>query len=267
VNGKEYFSRFVVSSIDFRVTFQELIGEEHVKGFYMDRVLNKWRPTSSCFSIWLGLDRDLDYFQLKGENITYYPEFTDLISLREHFITPGGSFSNQLYAFLGLSANLDPSANPTGYSQLAIGIPVLADFENNWGLEEDGRRGKRYRETKQRVADQLITLTENLIPNLRKHIVCLETATPYTYERYSGNRGGAYLGYLLEPKLFMDRYHPDAKGVIPGLYFSSNWNSLGGGVMKVMMEGIRGADLILEEDGRKEEQYDFDNKYFFDYFE
>jgi all-trans-retinol 13,14-reductase len=262
VNGQQYTSRYIVSNVDLRVTYAELIGEEHMKPSHMEKIMKRWKVSPSCISVWVGLDREMEHFGWQGENITYYPSFEKVFDVREQVITPGGKLSSDLYSFIGSSANLDPTSNPAGCSQFTLGIPIASDFEGNWGIGEDGKKGAAYREVKQRVADRLLDLGSEVIPGLRDHIAHLEIGTPLTYERYSGNIGGAYLGYALDARFLTDRIRPDAKGLLPGLYFSSNWSAMGGGVTKIMLEGIRGVDLILAEDGRHDEKYDFERRYF-----
>jgi phytoene dehydrogenase-like protein len=261
VNGRPYYSRFVVSNVDLRVTYRDLIGSEHLPARFMDKVLHRWRPSSSCFSVWLGLDCELSEFGWGAENVTYYQDHKRLFQMKEDLLREGGTLPSDTYCWIGGSANTDPTANPPGKAQMTLGIPVATKFENDWGLQ-NGKRGPAYRQTKLDVAERLIAVAERIVPGLRSHVQVLEVGTPLTYERYSGNLGGAYLGYAFDPSFILDRHRPESKGMLPGLYFSSNWSSMGGGVIKILMEALRGADLMLAEDGR-DDFYHFESRHFF----
>ncbi|MEY9975868.1 phytoene desaturase family protein [Lysinibacillus sp. RC79] len=262
VNGQEILSKFVVSNADIYTTYEKLIGKEHIPPRFLNKMHNVWKPSSSCFSVWLGLDCPIQDLGWNGQNVNYYQGYDRLFNMKEDLVTSGGRLPKDAFCWVGTSANLDPTASPSGYSQVSLGIPISYQYENSWGIV-NGRRGREYRDTKMRLAEQLINSVEQIMPGLQKHIFTSTIATPLTFERYSRNVGGSYLGFAFEPAYLQDRMRPESKGLLQGLYLSSNWSSMGGGFIKVMMEAIRGADLMLMEDGRTD-FYDFQNKYFFE---
>jgi phytoene dehydrogenase-like protein len=149
---------------------------------------------------------------------------------------------------INTASSHDSWMTPAGRSEVILGIPIASQFENNWGMDESGRRGKAYRETKRRLADRLVDVAEDVMPGLRGHIQVMETATPLTYERYARHIGGAYLGFALTPQSLMDKDHPTNAGYIPGLFHCSK--SMGGGACATMQEAMGTADHILNADGR-----------------
>ncbi|MCX7571783.1 NAD(P)/FAD-dependent oxidoreductase [Tumebacillus sp. DT12] len=259
VNGQTYYSRYVVSNADIRTTYADLIGEEHLPAPFLNKLLKKWRPSSSCFGIWLGLDSPIETFGWSGENVNYFRSFDRLFELKADLIKNGGTLPSDTGCFIGTSASKDPLLTPAGMSQVTIGVPIASDYENGWGVDENGKRGKRYRETKQRVADRLLDVAEDLLPGLRDHVSVMEIGTPLTYERYSRNRGGAYLGFSVVPDFSMDKDRPESLGKLPGLFISSNWSTTGGGVINIMMEAMKGVDTLLRMDGR-DDFYEFDEQ-------
>lgn len=262
VDGKQIFSRFVVSNADIYTTYEKLIGQEHISPRFLHKLQKVWQSSSSCFSVWLGLDCPIQDLGWNGQNMSYYQKYDRLFEMKKDLLTPGGKLPSDTYCWIGTSANLDPTSSPNGYSQVSLGIPISYQFENNWGIE-NGRRGTEYRKTKKRLAEQLIDSVEHILPGLKDHIIVTTIASPHTFERYSLNTGGAYLGFAFNPSYLQDRMRPESKGLLQGLYLSSNWSSMGGGFIKVMMEALRGADLMLMEDKRTD-FYDFQNQYFFE---
>jgi prolycopene isomerase len=76
---------------------------------------------------------------------------------------------------------------------------------------------------------------------LQPHIEVLELSTPVTIERFTENRGGAYVGW---------RYSADqARALIPqqspveNLFLCGHWVAPGGGVSNVMSGGLNAAEL------------------------
>ena len=79
------------------------------------------------------------------------------------------------------------------------------------------------------------------VGDLGPHIEVLELATPVTIERFTENRGGAYVGW---------RYSAEQAGAlipqrspVENLFLCGHWVSPGGGVSNVMRGGLNAAEL------------------------
>ena len=82
----------------------------------------------------------------------------------------------------------------------------------------------------------MITRLERLIPDLRRHIVVKEAATPLTNARYTGNPGGAIYGF--EKDLAQSaKVRGMSKTPVQGLYLSSAWAFPGGGYSGAIWAG------------------------------
>jgi phytoene dehydrogenase-like protein len=97
----------------------------------------------------------------------------------------------------------DPSLAPKGKSAVVIQTGAFAEFADNWGTK-NGKRTKRYKELKEEVANRLIATAENVIPGLSKRIEVKFSGTPYTFERYTLNSGGASAGWTFHPQKAMN---------------------------------------------------------------
>jgi len=92
-------------------------------------------------------------------------------------------------------AGRDASLAPPGKGSLMILCPASMAYEQQWRTGPGLTRGAPYRALKQEFAGILLDRIEaNLAPTLRQHIEVMETATPVTYWRYTGNTGGRMSG-------------------------------------------------------------------------
>ena len=100
---------------------------------------------------------------------------------------------------------------------------------------------------KEKVFNQLITLTENVLPGLREHIVVKEVITPRTLETFTLQKDGIPYGWDFTPNqgLRLTNNTP-----IKGLYLASSWTNPGHGVSTAQISGYQAAMLIL--DGERE---------------
>jgi prolycopene isomerase len=74
------------------------------------------------------------------------------------------------------------------------------------------------------------------VPDLSKHVIYKEAATPYTLYRYTGNSEGAAYGWESTQQQFMD---PDFKkpSFIQGLYLTGHWTTYAQGLAGVAYLG------------------------------
>ncbi len=102
-----------------------------------------------------------------------------------------------------------------------------------------------YKRLKEELADGLIRAAENVIPDLSKHIVVKDIATPITYERYTLSSEGAWYGMAQIPEQAgMKRL--SRKTLIPGLYLTGTGAFPGANIFGAMTSGLLTADEILK---------------------
>ena len=100
------------------------------------------------------------------------------------------------------------------------------------------------------VADKVIDKLEKRFPGIKDQIEVLDVATPVTYERYTGNWKGSYMGWMYPVKKkikFMKR-------ILPGLkdfYMAGQWVFMGGGVPGAIMSGRHLIQIICKKDKKK----------------
>jgi all-trans-retinol 13,14-reductase len=126
-----------------------------------------------------------------------------------------------------INSNADSNLAPRGKSSITI-----ITFANYHDFPE--RETKEYLKKKKEYAEELIKKAENIIPNLSKHIIIQDAATPKTFERYTSMPEGAI--YAFDQSIETKR--PYFKTPIKGLYLASASTFPGGGIEAVVISGI-----------------------------
>ena len=93
------------------------------------------------------------------------------------------------------------------------------------------RGTKDYLEKKKEAAEMLVRKAEGIIPDLSKHIIVQDAATPKTFERYT-----SIAIYAFDQSIGVKR--PYFKTPIKGLYLASASTFPGGGIEAVVISGI-----------------------------
>ncbi|MCX6000183.1 MAG: hypothetical protein NTU41_11525, partial [Chloroflexi bacterium] len=123
----------------------------------------------------------------------------------------------------------DPSQAPEGMATVQLMTLFPYSYESYWRREVDGTRGEAYAGLKEALAGRLIASAEEIIPQLSKHIICQDVATPLTFERYTLNSEGASHGWFPAPG---DKLRSQ-KTPIKNLYQAGHWTFPGAGIFTV----------------------------------
>lgn len=199
-DGTRLQADIVVSTADTKVTFGQMLGYDKLESLspVYARKVQQVRMSPSAFTIHLGLDNDLDLKHLGyncGYNVltTGHQAHEALFDAweREQLLMDDDCFH---------LAVISPSALIGGKPTLIIRVvPVAA---KKWiDLRESDYES--YVVEKQNVADFYIQKVEEyMIPDLRKHIVYTDIATPATYARYIGSPTGSNYDMMPVPENF-----------------------------------------------------------------
>jgi len=201
VGNKVYSAPIVVANANAKTTFLELIGEEHLDAKFIEYI-KSLRMSPSCFAVFLGVDMDL----------TKYP--TIIVDLDDGY-------------HVVINSNADPSLAPSG--KASVTIITLANYHD---FPERGT--EKYLQKKREFAEKLIRKAEKIIPDLSKHAIVQDAATPKTFERYTSMPEGAM--YAFDQSIDIKR--PYFKTPIEGLYLASASTFPGGGIEAVVISGI-----------------------------
>ena len=220
VGNKVFKSPIVVANANAKTTFLELVGEENLDRDFVEYI-KRLKMSPSCFMVFLGVDMDLSGYPTIIENL------------------------DEGYS-IAINSNADPGLAPKGKASVTILMGA-----NYYDFPERGT--KEYLEKKREFAEFLIKKAEKIIPNLSKHIVVQDAATPKTFERYTSMPEGAI--YAFNQSINIKR--PYFKTPIKGLYLASASTFPGGGIEAVVISGIICANDICNWEVEQEERTRF----------
>jgi all-trans-retinol 13,14-reductase len=227
-------SRYIVSNADGRQTFLKLIGEQYLSP-KLAKELKETRLTDPFLLVSLGVDMDLKTMGFDGTIIIY--------NRCDNIDDIWGGDSEKCSLYIMMHSLRDPSQAPEGMATVQIETPFPYDYMDCWKREADGSRGKEYTECKDTLADKLIASAEKIIPQLSKHIVWKDIATPLTYERYTLNSEGASHGWFPAPGAKMR----SQKTPFKNLFQAGHWTFPGPGIFTVALSGRNAAKLVLKD--------------------
>jgi phytoene dehydrogenase-like protein len=219
-NNDIYNSKYVVSACDSMQTFKTLLGE-NITGKDRLNKITSMTPAISTFILYLAIDKPFNELPPVGANIWYLPYY----DLEKYYHAVNlCNFSEAGGYMLRVS--------PDERTILAF---FLAPFISEAFWEQN----------KKNVAQDFLSRVEKLIPNLKKHIVYFDAATPYTLYKYTLNNQGANYGWAPTPSQLFD---PDfrQKSFIKGLYLTGHWVTQTHGIPGVAYLGYNTAKLILK---------------------
>lgn len=172
-----FTARTVVSNIDPATTMAMIEGA----------TVPQYEPSTSCFTIFLGVDIDLSQQGFGRSNVWNYPS-EDLDEAIGR--TVDGHLYDDPFFFLSTpSLVADPGVlAPAGGTTIQINVASSFDFFET--AENEGR----HEAEKERVAAEILRAVERrLIPGLTQHIVVREVWSPLDLARRTGlPRGGMY---------------------------------------------------------------------------
>ncbi len=241
-NDKRSDFDIIVSGMDINKTYFNLIGKKFLPE---DKIISnletkKWKISKSCFSIWIGFNDTLENLGLEHGSIVYYPNKNNISKVRAIMQTQGAHLPDDYWYQIFTAFSKDECSTPNGKSQMNIGMLLPYEFQDNWG-------NKNYNEVKKILTRKILNDLEKRYPKIKDKYIFIESATPLTYERWSGNTKGAYLGFEKYESLVYSKKRPQNRGCFSNLYFSSHWVSVIGGVNGVMQECLKTSNLILKD--------------------
>jgi phytoene dehydrogenase-like protein len=181
-DGSEHRADIVISAADGRTTLFDML-----EGKYISDKVRRWyeaQPlTPPILFVSLGVSRTFEKTP---------PSILGEVWALEKPIAAAGSELHWLGAHV---YDFDPGLAPEGSTLIRVMLP--SDYQYWADLRATDRA--RYREEKQRVVDQVIAALDQRHPGLAEQVEMCDVSTPATFERYTGNWKGTYLGWLMTP--------------------------------------------------------------------
>jgi phytoene dehydrogenase-like protein len=243
-DGQKIDSDFVVSASDMKHTFLDLIDSTQLEQRYRER-FQKAEIGESAVGVFLGTDIPPDKLPVQScPHIYVFPDYHG-IEARERLEE---NFFSHTPVEMSIPCLYNDSLAPKGKSGIIISALASTGFAGNWGIE-NGKPTEKYNEIKDKVTEQLINIACKIIPNLKDHIILKETATPYTYERYTLNSGGSACGWTYNRKTTfhrkgIDNYRTAVLTPINGLFQAGHWTVYPGGAPVCVLTARLAAENI-----------------------
>ncbi|MFZ2054411.1 MAG: NAD(P)/FAD-dependent oxidoreductase [Candidatus Aminicenantales bacterium] len=230
-DGAEYSAETIISAADgYATIFDWLDGryvDDKIREYY-----NRLSISSTGLLVSLGVNKTFPEILTSAAGFIYWLDEPVTIGGREYT-----SLRPMIY-------NFDPTLAPAGKTLMRVLVPTDYDY---W--QALGRTPERYRIEKETTARTVISLLDRRYPGLSGQVEMWDVATPLTFERYTGNRRGSFIGWDLTPQTFM---MPMSK-TLPGLrdfYMAGQWVAPGGGLPMVALSGRNVIQLICHRDKR-----------------
>lgn len=228
-DGSEHLAETVISAANGRTTIYDRLESRYlndkIRGYY-DRL-----PVSStALFVSFGVNKTFPDVPTSAAGFIFWLDEPVTIGGRTHT-----SLRPMIY-------NFDPTLAPPGKTLIRILLPD--DYEYWRSLAE---MPEQYKAEKETAAQTVISLLDRRYPGLASSVEMWDVATPLTFERYTGNWRGSFIGWDLTPKTFM---MPMCK-TLPGLknfYMAGQWVAPGGGLPMVALSGRNVVQLICRRD-------------------
>ena len=230
-DGTEYRSDTVISAADGRTTIFDMLEGKYVndeiQGYY-----DKLPTVPPLIYIGLGVARLFDEpYSVFG---TDYP--------LDKPVTVAGQELKRLPVHI---YNFDPSLAPKGKTSLRV--KLNSDYDYWKKLREDP---ERYKAEKEQIADNVIALLDQRFPGLADQVEMHDVATPITFERYTGNWRGSYMGWADTPGTQGMRMSKTLPG-LGNFYMAGQWVDPPGGTVGAAMSGRYVTQIICKNDKRR----------------
>lgn len=237
-NGETVYSENILSTADIKTTMGRLAGFDVLKTLNHNYVkkIETVKMSTSAFTVSLGLD-DEELPEIRQLRCGY----AVLTSGNDAFSKIYSAFEKNESILSETCFNLGISCPPLVNGKKAVlSIQAMPMPVQNWmNLRNTDRKG--YIAEKKRIAELLITIVEKyLLPELRKHIIVTDIATPATYSRYSGSPTGSIYDMASVPENF-GRNRVPVKTPISGLLLPK----FSHGIFGAMNSGLQAVDILM----------------------
>ena len=236
-DGSEHRADVIISNADGRRTILDMLDGNYINEMVRGYCAPLSDETPFAVDICLGVNRDMSR------------EPSSLIMLLAEPVTLGNhkyeSIEAQFYGF-------DKTMAPAGKGTIKVELPASYAYWKKLFSEDR----EKYKEEKQRVAEQVIGILERHLPGIKEQVEVIDVATLMTWERYMGGSQGWFT--LPNRKMdFSTKEDPSDrkfKTTLPGLsnfYFVGVWSTMAPSLFHNANSGKTIIRRICQKDGKK----------------
>jgi phytoene dehydrogenase-like protein len=228
-DGETIAADWVISAADGHATIYDLLDSQY-RDQTIDLIYQDLEPFPSYLQVSLGVAR----------TFPKQPGFLTRLLTTPLTIDPGTVVDQVSFRLF----HYDPSFAPPGKTAVTCVLPTR-NFSFWSALYQNDPQC--YEGEKNRVAEAVIAVLEEVEPDVRRAIEVIDVATPATVIRYTGNWKGSMEGWLLTPATGL-RPLPQ---VLPGLHrflMVGQWVMPGGGLPSGLMTARSAIRSICRQD-------------------
>jgi phytoene dehydrogenase-like protein len=241
-DGTEIRARHIISNADPHMTFERLVGPEHLpRG--LRRKLGKTRYSTSSLSLFLATDLDVRAAGLDSGNYWYYPHGDVEQAYRQGMEPWGLDAPNLPGMFLTVTTLKDPSKLHRGHHTMEAFTFVGYEAYKAWESSKLGERPEDYNRLKTALTERMIDEASQIVPGLREHVVFADLGTPLTNVHYCAATAGNLYG-TEKSRWQVGPFAYPVTTAIPGLVLCGS-STLSHGVMGAAMSGLVAARDVL----------------------
>ena len=240
-NGDELYADVISSSVDPRLTFMKMVGEQHLPEDFVDDI-KRYKFRGSSGKVNLALDALPNFRSLSGAG----PHLRGAVSIspsvdymeRAYDDAKYGHYSRRPYIDIVIPTLTDPSVAPPGKHVMSCFVQYAPyNLKGNWDDEREA------------FGDTVIDTIAEHAPNIKDIILHRQVLTPLDLEREFGlSEGNIFQGELTLEQLFFLRPAPgwaQYRSPIKNLYMCGSATHPGGGIMGA--SGRNAAMAILKD--------------------
>ena len=260
-SGESIFADRVVSNADPSITFLKLVGEENISK-KLNKKLSKTKYSVTSLIMFLTVELDVTKYGIDSGNIWKFENE----NIDAHFteLTEGNIIEGEKFPALFISCTTlkDPVSFNGKYHNFEIVTYVNYDSFKDFNNTED-YHSEAYEVFKKKIIEKFLNNVEELIPDVRNHIVQVELGTPKTNQFYINSTNGNVYG----TNKTLNQVGPFSyknKTEIENLYLCGA-STLSHGVTGATYSGLEAAaqilncksdDLLIKDDSQKIKIYD-----------
>src|SRR5213592_4999577 len=237
-NGDEFYADVIASSVDPRLTFMKMVGEEHLPEDFVDDI-KRYKFRGSSGKVNLALDALPNFKSMPGAG----PHLRGAVSIspsvdymeRAYDDAKYGRYSRRPYIDIVIPTLTDPSIAPPGKHVMSCFVQYAP-----YNLKEG-----TWDEKREEFGDAVIDTIAEHAPNIKDIILHRQVVTPLDLEREFGlSEGNIFQGELTLEQLFFLRPAPgwaQYRSPIKNLFMCGSATHPGGGIM-----GASGRNAAME---------------------